>query len=132
MNIITPVYAVPDRDSAKDALETLKAWAATASDAEIEALDPSVAQLLPGNAAYPLFSRTYPDDFAVGETVHGTAGMLPRAGGEEVAIPRKGHFGFRVVVPIAATATARVVGDFADGDGGVAIVAKVSGEAGRD
>jgi len=72
MNIITPVYAVPDRDSAKDALETLKAWAATASDAEIEALDPSVAQLLPGNAAYPLFSRTYPDDFAVGETYKST------------------------------------------------------------
>lgn len=59
---IKTVAGDPSRDDAEDALRVLKAWAATANDAEIAALDPSVAQLL-SQGDYPEFSRTYPDDF---------------------------------------------------------------------
>jgi GTP cyclohydrolase I len=70
MNVITPITAAPDRDAAETALTVLKAWVAGASDEDIAALDPSVARLLPGveEASYPVFKRSYPDDFAVGET----------------------------------------------------------------
>ncbi|MBY6088858.1 GTP cyclohydrolase FolE2 [Pseudooceanicola sp. 502str34] len=53
-----------DREGAKSALESLRKWAAKASDAEILALDPAVARLLPGQAEYPLLSRDYPEGFA--------------------------------------------------------------------
>ncbi|WP_209504259.1 MULTISPECIES: GTP cyclohydrolase FolE2 [unclassified Ruegeria] len=57
----------PDRDKAAEALNVLRQWAKSASEAEINQLDPAVARLLPGLAAgnYPPFSRAYPDDFAV-------------------------------------------------------------------
>lgn len=52
----------PDRDAAEQALSTLRKWAASATDAEVNALDPTVARLLEG-ADYPLLSNVYPDDF---------------------------------------------------------------------
>ncbi|MEM6941583.1 MAG: GTP cyclohydrolase FolE2 [Pseudomonadota bacterium] len=68
MNAITSVEKAPERSDAAEALETLKAWAAGASEADIEALDPGVMRLLSAEAAYPDFSRTYPSDFAAGQT----------------------------------------------------------------
>jgi GTP cyclohydrolase I len=52
----------PDRDAAEEALATLRTWAASASDAEVNTLDPAVALLLKG-AEYPLLSDVYPKDF---------------------------------------------------------------------
>ena len=68
MNIHTPkLDSVPDRDDAQDALDVLRRWAETVSAAEIAALDPAVARLLPDRAVsnYPDLSRTYPEDFEV-------------------------------------------------------------------
>lgn len=65
MNIATPITPKPDRSEAQAALETLRAWAATADAADLAKLDPAVGQLLKGENAYPLFERTYPDDFEI-------------------------------------------------------------------
>lgn len=72
MNAITSVEKAPERSEAEEALATLKAWAAGATASEIDALDPAVARLLSDEAAYPDFKRTYPDDFAVGDTYKAT------------------------------------------------------------
>ena len=55
----------PDRSEAKRALEVLRAWAGSASEAEIADLDPAIARLLPRGApnSYPDLSRTYPAGF---------------------------------------------------------------------
>ena len=55
----------PDREDAAAALDVLRAWAKTATEAEIAQLDPSVARLVPGlvSANYPSLSRSYPEDF---------------------------------------------------------------------
>lgn len=63
MNAITTVEKAPERSDAEKALATLKAWAASATAGELEALDPAVARLLNDGPAYPEFSRTYPFDF---------------------------------------------------------------------
>lgn len=55
----------PDSMEAREALDRLRLWAETASDAEIVALDAAVARLLPNDDGYPLLSRDYPDDFRV-------------------------------------------------------------------
>lgn len=57
----------PDREDAAAALDVLRAWAKTASEAEISQLDPSVARLVPGLVPedYPTLSREYPADFTV-------------------------------------------------------------------
>lgn len=65
MNIATPITPTPDRTAAEAALDTLRAWAATADEAELATLDPAVAQLLGGGEAYPLFRREYPADFEI-------------------------------------------------------------------
>ena len=65
MNIATPITPIPDRIAAEEALETLRAWASNADATELATLDPAVAQLLQGGAAYPLFERAYPDDFEI-------------------------------------------------------------------
>ncbi|WP_299560907.1 GTP cyclohydrolase FolE2 [uncultured Sulfitobacter sp.] len=65
MNIATPIKPTPDRTAAEAALETLRTWAATATETELATLDPAVAQLLRGGKAYPLFDRDYPADFAI-------------------------------------------------------------------
>jgi GTP cyclohydrolase I len=67
MNIHMPeIDRRPNDTQAAKALEVLKLWAATASDADIDALDPAVARLLPGPVMrYPALSRAYPEDFAV-------------------------------------------------------------------
>ena len=64
-------------------------------------------------------------DLAIGESVHPAAWVLPLAGGEEMAVPGFGHFDFGVVVPIRSAASAGVVGNFSDGDGGVTVLAEV-------
>lgn len=67
MNIHTPEPDhIPDDHEAKAALDVLRAWAQGASEAEILALDPSIARLLPeSNLNYPALSRKYPEDFKV-------------------------------------------------------------------
>ena len=72
MNVIAPVTAAPDREAAVAALETLRAWASTAKEPEIDGLDPSLARLLKNVDEYPDFSRVYPEDFAVGENYKAT------------------------------------------------------------
>ncbi|SIS69442.1 GTP cyclohydrolase FolE2 [Phaeovulum vinaykumarii] len=69
MNIHGRILGAPDREDARSALETLRAWAAEATEAEISTLDPAIARLVPGRApdSYPTLSRAYPADFAVDE-----------------------------------------------------------------
>ncbi len=67
MNIHTPgLDLTPDRDDAQVALDVLRQWAKTATPAEVNALDPSVARLVPGfeGSDYPSLSREYPTEFA--------------------------------------------------------------------
>jgi len=66
MNIHSPnIQTNPDRDEAEAALETLRIWARSASQAEIVELDPSVAKLVPGalGTDYPALSREFPEEF---------------------------------------------------------------------
>ena len=56
----------PDRDAAEAALATLRLWAARASDAEIDSLDPAAGALVTGEI-YPLMSRAYPEEFRVSD-----------------------------------------------------------------
>ena len=67
MNIHTPeIENTPDDNEAKAALDVLRAWVRAASEAEILALDPSIARLLPeSNLNYPSLSKEYPEDFTV-------------------------------------------------------------------
>ena len=59
MNVITHMSEKSGDEAAKAALATLKAWAAKASKAEIEALDPAVSGLMgPGAAGH---ARWLPD-----------------------------------------------------------------------
>ncbi|MEY8841443.1 GTP cyclohydrolase I FolE2, partial [Cribrihabitans sp. XS_ASV171] len=55
----------PDREEAEAALDVLRNWARTVSEAEIAQLDPAVARLVPGLVRddYPVLSRSYPEDF---------------------------------------------------------------------
>lgn len=71
MNVVTPV---PDRseDELAKALATLKAWAATATRSEIDALDPVIARAFRADGAYPTFNRSYPDDFVAGDNYKAT------------------------------------------------------------
>ena len=62
MNIVTEMSETPDRSAAEAALATLRAWAETATPAEIAALDPAMARML-APADYPALSRAYPEDF---------------------------------------------------------------------
>jgi GTP cyclohydrolase I len=72
MNAITPVTKAPELSEAEAALVTLKAWAAGATSAERDALDPAVARLLSDAPAYPSFNRDYPADFAIGDNYKAT------------------------------------------------------------
>ena len=66
MNHVTPTLRpAPDAEAARDALETLRAWARGADPTEVARLDPAIARLLPGREVsnYPDLSRTYPEDF---------------------------------------------------------------------
>jgi GTP cyclohydrolase I len=68
MNIHSPVLdRDPTRDEAAEALAVLRRWAAQASTAEMETLDPAVARLTGdrGGDGYPDLSRVYPDHFKV-------------------------------------------------------------------
>ena len=68
MNIVTGVPETPDREAAEAALETLRAWAETATPAEIAALDPAMARMLAPTA----LSRAYPQDFRAGDNYRAT------------------------------------------------------------
>ncbi|MBK0329064.1 GTP cyclohydrolase I FolE2 [Rhodobacteraceae bacterium F11138] len=67
MNIHSPEpEQQPDRTQAEAALGVLRSWAQGATEAEILALDPSIARLLPdARLNYPSLSREYPQDFTV-------------------------------------------------------------------
>ncbi len=71
MNMHTPeIDLQPSREEAAAALEVLRRWAAKAPDADIAALEPSVARLLPDAppADYPVLSREYPEGFRADDT----------------------------------------------------------------
>ena len=68
MNAITAVEKAPETSDAEKALATLKAWAAGATEDELQALDPAVARMLGTAEGYPEFNRKYPEDFAVDST----------------------------------------------------------------
>ncbi len=74
MNIHLPdPEQVPDRNEAEAAIAVLKRWATTASKADLLALDPSVARLLPPALLnYPPLSREYPEDFVADEAYRKT------------------------------------------------------------
>ncbi|NBC97219.1 MAG: GTP cyclohydrolase I FolE2 [Deinococcus-Thermus bacterium] len=59
----------PTRDDAARALEVLRAWAATAPDAERRALDPGLAA---PESGYPALSRDYPAGFSVTDAYKST------------------------------------------------------------
>jgi GTP cyclohydrolase I len=66
MNIhLTTLDRHPDQEEAEAALKVLRAWARSASDAEINRIDPQIVRLLPGAApeVYPVLSRSYPEEF---------------------------------------------------------------------
>jgi GTP cyclohydrolase I len=65
MTYITKIDREPSRTDAAAALETLRAWAAGATPAEVAQLDPAIARLLPDRALsnYPDLSRAYPAAF---------------------------------------------------------------------
>lgn len=68
MNIYTRgLDETPDQEEAAAALNVLRRWAGSATEAEIQQLDPAVAKLIPDQApeTYPTLSRQYSDDFAV-------------------------------------------------------------------
>jgi GTP cyclohydrolase I len=56
---------VKDRTEAKAALDTLRAWAETATPEEVADLDPAIARLLPQGEVsnYPTLRRDYPEEF---------------------------------------------------------------------
>ena len=54
---IHPNDLKPETEEAKAALALLRDWVAKASDAEINALDPAVAQLLPGQGVSRAVAR---------------------------------------------------------------------------
>jgi GTP cyclohydrolase I len=64
----------PTREEAARALGLLRRWAAAASDAEIETLDPVVARVVPGRVVsdYPALARAYPEDFEATESYRAT------------------------------------------------------------
>ncbi len=75
MNVHTSrLETPPDRDDAETALSVLRRWAAVASPEELAALDPALARALgdDAQAAYPEFSREYPEDFEVTEAYKAT------------------------------------------------------------
>lgn len=72
MNAITSVEKAPERKDAETALETLRAWASTATAQEMADLDPALSRLLSDTPDYPVFRRDYPEDFAVGEVYKST------------------------------------------------------------
>ena len=66
MNLqLNDLATAPDSDEARKALETLRAWAATATERELAALDPAVTGLLRNAPDYPVLSRDYPHEFTV-------------------------------------------------------------------
>ncbi|MBT9385586.1 GTP cyclohydrolase I FolE2 [Pseudooceanicola sp. CBS1P-1] len=69
---IHPNELKTETEEARKALELLRGWAEKASDAEINALDPALAALLPGQGSYPLLSRIYPQDFKADEAYRDT------------------------------------------------------------
>ncbi|RAP40935.1 GTP cyclohydrolase [Rhodovulum viride] len=64
----------PTRAEAERALALLRDWAGSASDTEIETLDPALARLMPGRPVsdYPALSRAYPEAFVADDTYKAT------------------------------------------------------------
>jgi len=68
MNIHTKTIATELTEAqAAEALALLRQWASQVSEAEVAALDPLVARLVPGKEVsnYPALARAYPEDFEV-------------------------------------------------------------------
>lgn len=64
----------PDKEAAKAALETLRAWATSADPVEVARLDPAIARLLPGREVsnYPELSRRYDSELKADEAYRDT------------------------------------------------------------
>ncbi|MBV7410777.1 GTP cyclohydrolase FolE2 [Maritimibacter sp. DP1N21-5] len=104
MNHVTKVTAL-DRDDAKRALDVLRDWAMRADPAEVAALDPAIARLLPdaplGN--YPDLKRTYDPHFEVDadykaslpDLQNGPASLIQ---GEKAIIQHVGISNFRLPI----------------------------------
>ncbi len=58
-----------EREAAKTALDSLRAWAVSVTPEEVVDLDPLIARLLPDIQVsnYPALARAYPEDFTVDE-----------------------------------------------------------------
>jgi len=69
--VTTPPADGQDSNAAARALDTLRAFADTASDAERAALSEQIADVI-APATYPEFSREYPQDFAVDDAYRAT------------------------------------------------------------
>ncbi len=59
----------PTREEAARALALLRVWARSASEDEVNTLDPLIGRLIPGRelSNYPALARAYPEDFEVTE-----------------------------------------------------------------
>jgi len=68
MNVVTPVSEEPDRETAMAAFNTLKAWANSASRADLDGLDPAIRRVL----EEPAYTRSYPNDFVAGANYKAT------------------------------------------------------------
>ena len=67
MNVHNPdTQWEPTRDDAAHALQMLRAWTRTASQDEIDRLDPALARLVSDGVDYPVLARAYPEDFEAG------------------------------------------------------------------
>ena len=66
--------SAPDRETAAEALEILRDWAANATETEIAQMDPAIARLLPGREVtnYPDLSRNYDEAFKADEAYRAT------------------------------------------------------------
>ncbi|RME14305.1 MAG: GTP cyclohydrolase I FolE2 [Alphaproteobacteria bacterium] len=103
---MTPgVTPAPDGTEARRALETLRAWAASADPTEVARLDPAIARLLPGRdvANYPDLSRHYPEDFVADEAYKATMpdlqnGPASLIQGEKQLIQHVGISNFRLPI----------------------------------
>ncbi|WP_163849329.1 GTP cyclohydrolase FolE2 [Pseudooceanicola aestuarii] len=100
---IHPNELKPEDAEARAALDLLRSWAAQASDAQINALDPALARLLPGQAGYPLMSDIYPAEFIPDAAYRATLpdlqnGPASLIRGADLAIQHVGISNFRLPI----------------------------------
>lgn len=134
MNIHQPISGRdPALSDAEAALAVLRAFAARATDAQIEALDPRLMRLIPGlpDPAYPVLARDYPADFvpdtaykrSMPDLQNGPSSLIR---GARAAIQHVGISNFRLPVRFRTRASD------AQGRGDVTLQASVTGTVSLD